>query len=257
MSTGKRSEMATSFGRAAGSYEAGRPGYPAAVVRWMLQPAVAASTGRVRVADVGAGTGKLTRTLLGADAGAPIDVLAIDPDARMLEALAASIPGVPTAVGTAERLPLADGSVDAIVLGQAWHWVDPEAGAVEIARVLRPGGVLGLVWNIRDAQVPWVARMTEIMHRSNAEALLEQGGPRVPAPFIGLERVSVAWSRPMTADALMEMARSRSYLITAPADERARIETELRAFVDALPELRDGGAIELPYRTHAFRTVRP
>ncbi|HOA86090.1 MAG: methyltransferase domain-containing protein [Microbacteriaceae bacterium] len=257
MSSDRIGEMATSFGRAAASYEAGRPGYPPAAVEWMLQPAAAASTRGLRVTDVGAGTGKLTRALLACDPGVPLDVVAIDPDPLMLEALAASIPGVPTAPGTAERLPLDDASVDAIVLGQAWHWVDPEAGALETARALRPGGVLGLVWNIRDAQVPWVARMTAIMHRSNAEALLDAGGPRVLAPFGALETASFSWSRPMTADALIEMARSRSYLITASAGERARIEAELRALFGTLPALRDGGAIELPYRTHAFRAVRP
>ena len=247
-------EMSTSFGRATASYEAGRPGYPLEAIAWMLQPAHReASQAPLRVADVGAGTGKLTRTLLAAGA----EVVAIDPDAAMLEALAAAVPGVPTLVGTAEALPLPDASVDAVVLGQAWHWVEPLAGSRETGRVLRPGGVLGLIWNIRDARTPWVVRMTEIMHGSNAEALIAEGGPTVGEPFGDVETALFEWSRPMTATSLLEMARSRSYLITATETERARIEAALLALFDELPELRDGGSIELPYVTHVFRAVRP
>ena len=247
-----RREMSTSFGRAAASYEAGRPGYPAAAVEWMLQP-VAASAARVRVADVGSGTGKLTRVLV--DAGA--EGVAGDPDPLMLAALAEAVPGVPTLVGSAEQLPLPDASVDAVVLGQAWHWVDPELGSREAGRVLSAGGVLGLVWNIRDGKTPWVARMTEIMHRSNAEEMMAEGGPDVLAPFGKVETQTFTWSRSMTAAALLEMARSRSFLITAADADRARIEGELSELFATLPELQDGGAIDLPYVTRAFRAVRP
>lgn len=254
MSAAHEQEMSTSFGRATASYEAGRPGYPLAAVEWMLQPARhEARDEPLRVADVGAGTGKLTRALLATGA----DAVAVDPDAAMLAALAEAVPGVPTMVGTAEALPLPDASVDAVVLGQAWHWVEPDAGSREIAQVLRPGGMLGLIWNIRDARAPWVARMTEIMHGSNAEALIADGGPRIAEPFAAMEAASFEWSRPMTAAMLLEMARSRSYLITATSTERAHIEAALLALFEELPELRDGGAIELPYLTHAFRAVRP
>jgi ubiquinone/menaquinone biosynthesis C-methylase UbiE len=100
----------------------------------------------LRVADVGAGTGKLTRVVAGLGA----EVVAIDPDAAMLAELAARVPDVPTFVGTGERIPLTDASADAVVFGQAWHWVDPDAASAEVGRVLRPGGVLGLIWNVRD-----------------------------------------------------------------------------------------------------------
>ena len=130
----------------------------------MLQPVVGGERS-IRVADVGAGTGKLTRAAV--ELGA--EVVAVDPDPKMLAVLRENVHGVPTFVGSAESLPLPDASVDAVLLGQAWHWVEPRAGSAEVGRVLRSGGVLGLVWNIRDESVPWVARMTRIMHGSYAE----------------------------------------------------------------------------------------
>src|SRR6218665_193187 len=155
-------EMATSFGAEAGHYEAGRPEYPFEAVAWMLEPMPAGSR---RIVDVGAGTGKLTRVL----AAAPdAEIVAVDPDASMLAALRKAVPGVPTFSGTAESLPLPDAGVDAVVLGQAWHWVDPVAASAEIGRVTRSGGVLGLIWNLRDERADWVRRLTEIMHGSNA-----------------------------------------------------------------------------------------
>lgn len=246
-----REDMSTSFGRQAASYEAGRPGYPRDAIEWMLEPV--RDLDRPRVADVGAGTGKLTRVLV--EAGA--DVVAVDPDADMLASLRVALPAVPASIGTAESLPLADGSMDAVVLGQAWHWVDPVAASREVARVVRPGGVLGLVWNIRDDREPWVARMTAIMHSSNAEAMMADGGPRVGEPFAGLDERLFEWTRSMTTDRLLAMARSRSYLITAATEDRARIEAELVDLFGSLPALAGGGEIDLPYVTHAFRSIRP
>lgn len=245
-----RSEMSRSFGRAAGVYESGRPGYPLEAVAWMLEP-VADHECRPRVADVGAGTGKLTRALV--ELGA--ETVAIDPDADMLAVLRDVVPGVPTFVGTAERLPIPDGSLDAVVLGQAWHWVDPDDGSAEVGRVLRPGGVLGLVWNIRDERVPWVRRLTEIMRGSHAEEMLAQGAPRVAEPLGVLESATWDWSRPVTRATLLDMARSRSYVITAAPEDRARIEADLAALFDEIGAVGDA-VVELPYVTQAFRTVR-
>jgi SAM-dependent methyltransferase len=247
---GDREGMSTSFGRAAATYEAGRPEYPVAAVEWMLEPA--ASRTPLRVADVGAGTGKLTRAVLALGA----DVVAVDPDPAMLGQLRAGLPDVRTVEGSAERMPLPDASVDAVVLGQAWHWVAPDAGSREIGRVLAPEGVLGLIWNIRDEGVPWVARLTEIMHGSNAEQLIAEGGPRVADPFDELERREWAWSRRMSPEAVLDMVRSRSYVITARPEERARIEREVVEHVAQHPSAGADGTIEMPYVTHAFRAIR-
>jgi len=242
-------ERATSFGSHASAYEAGRPEYPAEAVGWMLEGLP--RDGR-RVADVGAGTGKLTRAVL---AAGPAEVVAVDPDARMLAALAEATPGVPTFAGTAEALPLPDASVDAVVMGQAWHWVNPVAASAETGRVVRPGGTLGLIWNVRDGRVDWVRRLTAIMHASVAEELIAADGLVVDEPFGALEERRWAWGRPMTRPQLHEMARSRSHLITASADERDGILREMDALFDELG-LVDGGTLDLPYVTAAYRSTR-
>ncbi|GAA1939646.1 class I SAM-dependent methyltransferase [Microbacterium aoyamense] len=244
-----REEMSRSFGTAAGAYEAGRPDYPLAAVEWMLEPARREGHA-LRVADVGAGTGKLTRVVV--EAGG--EAVAIDPDPAMLESLRAAVHGIPTFVGTAEGMPLRDASVDAVVLGQAWHWVDPDLGAAEAARVLRPGGALGLIWNIRDESVPWVAALTRAMHGSHAEQMLAGDGVRVGEPFGAPESRTWTWTRTMTREALLHMVASRSYIITATGDERARILDEVEALFDAHAQEE---MIELPYVTHVYRAVRP
>lgn len=242
-------ELSRSFGRAAQTYERGRPSYPAEAVRWMLEP-VAAS--RPRVVDVGAGTGKLTRALVALDA----EVVAVDPDPEMLGALRGAVPGVPTFAGTGESLPLPDASVDAVVFGQAWHWVDPATASAEAARVLRAGGVLGLIWNLRDERVPWVARLTEIMRGSHAENLLAAGDPPVGSPFGEVEAKVWEWSRPVTRDALFAMVESRSYVITAEAGEKERIRTAAAALFDEVGAVADS-EIALPYVTRAYRSLSP
>lgn len=245
-------EKSTSFGQAASAYESGRPGYPSESVAWLLEPV--REPGRsVRVADVGAGTGKLTRTVV--EAGA--EVVAVDPDAEMLATLRENVRGVPTFAGTAESLPLPDASLDAVVMGQAWHWVDPESGSREIGRVLRHGGVLGLVWNIRDDSVDWVRRLTAAMGGSNAEVLLATTGPRVASPFGELEHHEWRWERRVTLSQLRDLVFSRSDVITADPETRACIDAEVDQVVASLPELTEGGSIGLPYVTHAFRVRKP
>jgi len=145
-------QQRTSFGSVAAGYAAHRPGYPA--------DAVTALVGERprRVLDLGAGTGLLTGVLLAAGH----EVVAVDPAAPMLVELRARHPQVVTHVGEAEAVPLPDGSVDAVVAGQAAHWFDPEPAA-EQRRVLRPGGAVGLAWNTRDEQVPWVAALGRVL----------------------------------------------------------------------------------------------
>ncbi|MEV7631405.1 class I SAM-dependent methyltransferase [Microbacterium sp. NPDC089318] len=240
---------ATSFGSEADDYEAARPDYPFEAVAWMLERL---PEGARRLADVGAGTGKLTRVVAEArDA----EIVAIDPDAAMLSKLREHVPGVPTFLGTAEALPLPDAGVDAVVMGQAWHWVDPAAASAEIGRVVRPGGTLGLIWNARDNRVDWVRRFTEIMHASAAEEMLDAGGPIVAPPFGVLEGERWQWLRPMTREQLHRMAASRSHLITASESERDGIRRGMDDLFDELG-LHGDATVDVPYVTWAFRALR-
>lgn len=253
MATGD--ERATSFGQEAGTYESGRPEYPVEATTWLLSSLT--SEGHVlRVADLGAGTGKLTRAVL---ASAPAQVVAIDPDQDMLNQLSERVPGVPTFVGAADSIPLPDAGLDALVCGQAWHWFDPESASAEIARVLRVGGILGLIWNVRDARVQWVRDLTAAMSSSAAEEMLERvdDEPSLLArePFVRDADERWEWNRVMSRESIFTMAHSRSNYITADADDRAVIDARIGEVLDEIG-LVGGAAVEMPYVTRAFRFVR-
>lgn len=236
-------DPAVSFGRAAATYDAARPEYPAEAVQWLLDGVGG------RVADVGAGTGKLTRALVAAGA----EVVAVDPDLQMLQTLSDSLPAVPTFVGTAESLPLPDSALDLVVLAQAWHWVDPVTASAEVARVLRPGGTLGLVWNVRDERSPVVQQLVAVMKPSPAEQLISDNGPTIAAPFTEVTTQSWDWVRTLMPDRLRDLMRSRSQYLSADAAGRELADVAL----DGLLAEWGDGPIELPYRTVAFRAVRP
>lgn len=242
-------ERATSFGSETGSYEKGRPEYRSDAVAWLLEPLPGPDAA---VVDIGAGTGKLTRAVL---ALGRTSVVAVDPDPQMLDALRAKTPDVEAVGGTAESLPLADASVDAATLGQAWHWVDPVAASAEIGRVVRPGGVLGLIWNVRDDRTDWVRRLTAIMGGSAAEEMIADNAVRVAAPFGPLEERRWEWSREMTRAELHAMASSRSLIITSSDEEKVRIAAAMDELFDELG-LVDGETLSMPYVTAAYRAIR-
>src|SRR5690348_12996671 len=187
--------QAQSFGPAADAYDARRPSYPPEALRWALgdQP--------LRVVDLGAGTGILSRVL----AGLGHTVLPVEPDAAMRAQLAAAAPDLHPLAGTAEAVPRPDASVDAVTAGQAYHWFDRARAHPEIARVLRPGGVFVPVWNIRDESVPWVAELTRLSRRFGQPNqdhdgwLTEELGP----PFAPAERRVFRHAIPMTAERLV------------------------------------------------------
>ncbi len=232
-------------------YESARPDYPSAAVEWLLEP-VLESGGRPLVADVGAGTGKLTRIITAAG----FDAVAVDPDPAMLDALRDAVPGVPAHVGTAESLPLEDRSADAVLLGQAWHWVEPVAASREIGRVLRPGGTLGLIWNIRDESQSWVRRLNSVVSRGGALTMFDDGPPPIAEPFGRLDEERWRWSRTVSRSQLTDLVRSRSFYITATVDDRNRIDQDLTALFDELG-LKGSTTVELPYVTRAFRAAKP
>ena len=239
----RRREQATSFGAAAGAYERGRPPYPAAAIDWLLPP------GAARVLDVGAGTGKLTRQL----AARGLDVVAVEPLPGMREQLARAVPGIPVHPGTAEDIPLPDGSVDAVLAAQAWHWVDPARAVPEVARVLVPGGQLGLVWNMRDDRADWVAQLGQILHDPGEGDGSRGGAVAIGPPFGPVQHRTIEWTHRLTRDQLLDMVSSRSYVITMPAVQRAEVLAAVGRLADTHPDLAGRAELELPYRTECFR----
>lgn len=163
---------ANSFGPAAEIYERGRPPYPEEALDWLL-PAV-----RPRVLDLGAGTGKLTRQVHARG----LEITAVDPSDGMLAELGRVLPAVKALIGSAEAIPVPNNAVDVVLVAQAWHWVDPAQAVPEVARVLSPGGRLGLIWNLRDEREDWVRRLGEIIGlrraaaRSPGRAAIRPGG---------------------------------------------------------------------------------
>jgi SAM-dependent methyltransferase len=237
-----KATRARSFAAAADAYERARPGYPDAALDWLVPE------GAGTVLDLGAGTGKLTRSL----AARGLEVVAVEPLAEMRANLVAALPEVRAVEGTAEAIPLEDDSVDAITVAQAWHWVDPERATAETARVLRPGGTLGLIWNRRDERIDWVSQIGEVMGSGGAE-VIDMDEVEIGAPFGETERFVTDWQRPMDVDLLVEMAASRSYVITATSKRRAEILDGVRALVEADPHL--GLEFDFPYRTYCFRAA--
>lgn len=240
----EREAHARSFDRAAEVYEASRPGYPADAVAWLTEGVAGP------VVDLGAGTGKLTRALVGQG----LEVVAVDPSEQMLAVLAERVPEADARVGSGESIPVPDASTGLVVAAQAWHWVDPRVAVPEVARVLRPGGRLGLVWNDRDESVEWVRELGELMN--SAEAVFEdEDDPVVGPPFGPLERFDVRWVQALTLDGLLDLARSRSYFITKDPDAQAAVIASLRRLHAEHPDLAGAETIELPYVTRCYRTT--
>lgn len=243
-SENQRRQHAASFGAAAQEYRRGRPTYPQAAVEWLV-PA-----GAKTVLDLGAGTGKFTELLVSAG----FDVIAVEPSDGMREQLAQVVPAAAVHEGSAEKIPLADASADAAVMAQAWHWVDPRLAIPEIARVLRPGGTLGLVWNVRDENEPWVAELGELLEHHSRQEL--DTTPSLDAPFTRVERAEFGWVHTMTRQALLDMVASRSYVIVLPDPERAELLGNVAELLDSHPDLAEHDEITLPYVTRCTRAVR-
>jgi ubiquinone/menaquinone biosynthesis C-methylase UbiE len=233
---------ATSFGPAAAEYERGRPDYPDDAVDWMIPPGTHAAL------DLGAGTGKLTRSL----AARGLAVTALDPSSEMLAQLSVSSPGVVTAEGRAESIPLTDSSADLATAAQAWHWVEPERAFPEVARVLRPGGTLSLVWNFRDNRTGWMTELARIITDREEAVEVDSSRPHHPM-FEEFDYRIFPWSQTVTREELHDLVRSRSIFIVASAEERSRVLAELDLMLDTHPDVAGLAQYDLPYRTHAYR----
>ena len=228
--TSPRTAWAMTFGAAAGDYDRYRVGAPEEVVDRFLPAGMSA------VLDLGAGTGAMTRRLV----DRVERVYAVDPDQRMTELLARNCPGVDVRQGTGEAIPLPDASVDAVVVASAWHWMDPEAAIPEIARVLRPGGALRIVWNRRDHSVPWVAELDA--HRlevtegddwvtGQIRHYLEEPWLPAGAPLTDVEITALPWTAAMTEEELVGALTTYQHYITAPPERQREMVRQLTEYV--------------------------
>lgn len=234
---------ATSFGPVADAYDRARPSYPVEAVTWLT------GGGRAHVVDLGAGTGKLTEVLHRSGH----HVLATEPLLPMLVRLGRRVP-VPYAAATAEAIPVRSRSVDVVTCGQSFHWFDAERALPEIARVLRPGGVLALAWNTYDTSIPWVRRLKRILDPASdrdgalpTQALLE-------SPYFGfVEEKQFRFWQTHTARSLGELARSVSHVATMSERDRERALAEVASLYDGYGRGHDG--MQLPWVTRCFRAV--
>jgi SAM-dependent methyltransferase len=253
-------EKAVSFGSVAETYDRVRPSPPPAALDWLVPDGCEVAV------DLAAGTGLFTRELLGRAAR----VVAVEPDPRMREVLARRSPEVDVRDGRGEAMPLPDASADAVFVSTAWHWLDPARAVPEIARVLRPGGRLGVIWTTRDRGEDWVAELDLLrLPGINDE---EDGGPRTVeearaaldrhhtvalpdgAEFADRESASFRFSRTVSIDDALAGLASNSSFITASAADRAAGLASCREALER--RARDSSMIEMPMRSWCWRARR-
>ncbi|QEL55030.1 class I SAM-dependent methyltransferase [Chromobacterium paludis] len=247
-----REEAQQGFSREAAAYDRGRPEYAPELAAW-LREALGLGQGAA-VLDLGAGTGKFTRLLVDA-AGR---VAAVEPVDEMRAQLQARLPGVQAMAGTAEAIPLPDASMDAVVCAQAFHWFASEAALAEIHRVLKPGGRLGLVWNVRDESCDWVAQITELMkpyegdtprfHTGEWRRPFEAGRHFAAPELTTLGHRHVGPPERVIVDRFLSV----SFIAALPDDEKRRFAEALRRLIATHPDLRGRGEVAFPYRTEAY-----
>jgi SAM-dependent methyltransferase len=236
---------AAGFAAAADAYERGRPSYPQEAIAWMVER-LRLEEGR-DVLDLAAGTGKLTRALVPSGAR----VVAVEPIDEMREQLFSALPDVDAFDGTAEAIPLPDGSVDAVTCGQAFHWFQVEPALREIHRVLRPGGSLALIWNIRDLADPLQARIQEILAPHGGDVRSHRAfDPTellVESLFGPVEHRSWPYVQRLSRAHLVDRIASTSYIAILDPDARAAVLSQVLEAADGVPE-----PISIPYTTDVY-----
>lgn len=239
--------QARSFAAVADAYARARPGYPAEAAEWLV------GTGRSRVLELGAGTGLLTERLVAAGH----EVLATDPLPEMLAHLRRRLPDVPAALGTAESIPAASRSVDVVVCAESFHWFDHPRALAEISRVLRPGGVLALVWNSRDESIPWVRKLGLLLKGGSIDV---EGGRgdlvdplRTSEIFGFVESREFSFYQSLRRPELLDLVRSRSHVASMPDAQREDVLDRVGALYDDYGRGPDG--MQLRYLTRCYRSA--
>lgn len=230
-----------SFEFVADVYERARPEYPADAIAWLAER-LDLRPGRT-VLDLGAGTGKLTRTLVSSGAR----VIAVEPGGQMLAQLRRVLPDVEAVLGAAEAIPLEDGSVDAITVGQAFHWFRHAEALPEMRRVLRPRGGVGLVWNGRGRQWEVSKLLEEFVPSDRAAPGTWSNELRRSDLFGPVDEQQFQFTQTLDADGLVGRMMSISFVAAAPEQKRTALERNVRAFV-----AEHGGQVDLPYVTDVY-----
>ncbi|QAY93537.1 class I SAM-dependent methyltransferase [Pseudomonas sp. ACM7] len=242
---------AAGYKAGADTYVRGRPDYPPQVANWLT--GTLGLNADKAVVDLGAGTGKFTGRLVATGA----QVIAVEPVAQMLEKLSEAFPEVLAVSGTAMDLPLPDASVDVVICAQAFHWFASTEALTEIARVLKPGGKLGLVWNLRDSRVSWVPKLDAIVNALEGDTPRYYTGawrrafPHAAFGPLAEQRFSHGHTG-SPEDVIFNRVRSTSFVEALPAEERAKVDEQIRALIAAEPDLRGRDVVAVPYETAAF-----
>lgn len=246
---------AAGYKTGADTYVRGRPDYPPQVADWLT--GTLGLNADKAVIDLGAGTGKFTGWLVATGA----QVIAVEPVAQMLEKLSEAFPEVLAVSGTAMDLPLPDASVDVVICAQAFHWFASKDALTEIARVLKPGGKLGLVWNLRDTRVSWVPKLDAIVNALEGDTPRYYTGawrrafPHVAFGPLQEQRFSHGHTG-SPEDVIFNRVRSTSFVAALAEVERAKVDEQIRAMISREPDLRGKDAVTVPYVTAAFVAVR-
>jgi SAM-dependent methyltransferase len=243
-----------SFGQIALDYARFRPGPPDEALRWLLP------VGAADVLEIGAGTGALTSLLRGRVG----HVRAVEPDPRMRAVLAERVAGVEVVAGRAEELPADDASFDAVIGSSMWHWVDERPALAEVARVLRPGGTLALLWSGTDRSVDWMRALwaggVALSPEQMAQADADRAGRHTvrldpDGPFGPPEARVIRWTQDMTKEQVVGLAGTYSEIITmGAADRQAYLESIARVIDDGQVPTRDG-SIQVPMRCRCWRAT--
>ncbi|MCI4317109.1 MAG: class I SAM-dependent methyltransferase [Thermoplasmata archaeon] len=243
------------FDRAADEYERGRPEYPTAAIEFLASNLPI--DGTTTVVEMASGTGKLTRAI--ARTG-PRRLIAIEPTVGMRRVFRRMLPDVSLVAGTAERIPIVKGGADVVVVGQAFHWFVADRALAEIARVLRPGGALALLWNMRDQSVPWVARLGEILKEHEAKEA-PKGRDHAWKPVLAASPKFTPLAMrefrhaPMIDPAgLMDRVLSVSFVALLPPHAKRAVEEQVRVLLASDPALHGRDRFEFPYRTEVYWT---
>jgi SAM-dependent methyltransferase len=241
---------AEGFAAGAANYVAGRPEYPLGIEEWLTHD-LGLDSGKTAL-DLGAGTGKFSRSLLATGA----KVIAVEPVPAMLDQLVRQYSAIEALSGSAEHIPLDEASLDAVVCAQCFHWFATTEALHEIHRVLKPGGALGLIWNVRDDNVEWVAALTRIMKPFEGDAPRfhsQKWRSLFPARGFGPLREKRFPNR-HTGDpeqVIVDRILSVSFIAALPRDERERVKAQLREVIATSPELAGKAQVTFPYETLA------